>query len=92
MPFRLGDFRAKVQFVTFAQMPSMVYRACVETRTVSLTRYYQEAVCEKLARDGIETIDVLLARLPEPRGKAKTLLEPPGGPHIGPANTTETVK
>jgi hypothetical protein len=80
MPFRLDQFKAKVAFVTFAAMPSMVYKACEATGTVSLTRYYQEAVCEKLSRDLNVPLDHLLARLPPPRGKAATLLTPPSGP------------
>lgn len=92
MPFRLDQFRTKVQFITFAGMPNMIYRACQRTSTVSQTRYIQEAVCEKLARDLDEPLDHLLARLPEPRGHAAALLEPTGGPRIGPGNTVEHVK
>jgi hypothetical protein len=88
VPFRLDDFRARAQFVTFAEMPSMVYEACQATDTPSLTRYYQEAVCEKLARDLHTPLDDLLAMLPEPRTSAKVLLKPRNGPF----QTVETVR
>lgn len=92
MPFRLDRFTGKIQFVTFAAMPSMIYQACKATGTVSQTRYCQEAVCEKLSRDLGVPLGELLAKLPPPRGKAATLMMPPGGPRIGPANTIEEVR
>lgn len=92
MPHRLNEFRAKIQFITFAAMPSMIYRACQATGTVSQTRYCQEAVCERLSRDLGVPLDELLVRLPAPRGKAAALLEPSGGPRIGPGNTVEEVR
>ena len=76
MPFRLDEFRAKIQFVTSAEMPSLIYRACLTTGTLSNTRYIQEAVCEKLSQDlGIPLQD-LLDRLPPPRTSASV----PWGP------------
>ena len=36
MPFRLDEFRAKVQFVTSADMPALVYDACVKTGVVAV--------------------------------------------------------
>lgn len=91
-PFRLDQFRTKIAFVTYAGMPSQVYQACKITGTVSLTRYYQEAVCQRLATDLGIPLENLLARLPPPRGKAATLLMPPDGPRVGPANTDEEVR
>jgi hypothetical protein len=79
LPFRLDRFTAKIQFVTFAAMPSMIHRACQATGTVSQTRYCQEAVAEKLSRDLDIPLADLMARLPAPRGKAAALLPPPGG-------------
>lgn len=76
VPFRLDEFRAKVQFVTFAAMPRMVYEACTKTGTVSNTRYYQEAVCEKLSRDLDIPLEELLRRLPPARGMAGVLFGP----------------
>lgn len=73
MPFRLNEFRAKVQFITSARMPSLVYKACMKTGTVSNTRYYQEAVCERLARDLGVPLESLIDELPPPRGSATVL-------------------
>ena len=73
MPFRLDEFRAKVQFVTSARTPRLVYEACVQTQIPSNTRYYQLAVAEKLSKDLGIPLDDLLAELPEPRGKAAVL-------------------
>lgn len=73
MPFNLNEFNAKIQFITSAEMPNLVYQACLETDTPSNTRYYQEAVCEKLSRDLGIPLERLLDRLPPPRGKANVL-------------------
>jgi hypothetical protein len=74
VPFRLDNGRrAKVQFVTFARMPSLIYKAAKAQGTVSNTRYIQEAVCEKLARDLDLDLDGLLNELPPPRGAASVL-------------------
>jgi hypothetical protein len=107
MPFRLNEFRAKVQFTTSAKMPNLVYQACVRTGTVSNTVYYQRAVCEALSRDLGIPIEDLLADLPEPRGPAKHVFDPAdhsmdrygiardhtgGRSFVGPANTVEEVR
>lgn len=81
MPFRLGErangeFRAKIQFTTAAWMPYRIYQACLATDTHSNTRYCQEAVCEKLARDLDLDLDELLAGLPATRGTATHLFSP----------------
>lgn len=79
MPYRLNEFRAKVQFTTSAAMPSMIYKACLRTGIVSNTVYCQIALAEALARDlGID-LDEILADLPEPRGPAKHLYDPTEG-------------
>ena len=75
MPFRLNEHRTTIKFVTFAQMPTLIYRACLATGTVSNTRYIQEAICEKLARDGIEPVESLKAKLPPCRSNAATLFD-----------------
>lgn len=81
MPWRLTETTAKVQFVTGHWMPYRVYEACVKTGVVSNSRYYQLAVCEKLARDLGLNLDELIAQLPPPRSKAKHLFSPgPGTP------------
>lgn len=92
MPHRLDRFRSKIQFVSFAAMPSMIYKACLKTQTNSQTRYIQEAVCEKLSRDLDIPLDNLLVMLPPPRARAAMLLPTKGPPRIGPANTIEAVK
>lgn len=73
MPHRLNELRAKIQFVTFAEMPSMIRRAAAETGEPSSTRYIQRALCRALSRDLGEDYDVLIGRLPPPRGPASTL-------------------
>lgn len=77
MPFRLDEFRAKIQFITSAEMPNLIYRACQETGTVSNTVYVQHAVADALARDlGIDR-EQIIAKLPPPKGRAATLTAPP---------------
>lgn len=94
MPFRLDETRAKIQFLTSARMPSLIYKACVATGTISNTVYIQHAVCEALSRDLDIPLDTLLGELPPPRGNSATLF---GGSrrHVklvpGPGNTVEEV-
>lgn len=113
MPYRLnpekyGEFRAKVQFTTFARMPRLIYLACKKTNTLSNTVYIQRAVCEALARDLDIPLEDLLAECPRSRGPAAHLFDPDdhsmdrtrpvsldftgGRLNIGPANTVEEVK
>lgn len=75
MPFREGPLRTTIKIATFTQMPSLIYRACLLTDTASNTRYVQEAICEKLARDGIEPLPSLLAKLPPCRTNSATLFD-----------------
>lgn len=84
MPFRLDEFRAKIQFITSAEMPAMIYRACMATGTCSNTRYIQEAVCERLARDLDIPVERLLDRLPTPKSRAAI----PFGPDRKPIQKT----
>lgn len=91
MPHRLTPFTTKIQWITFAGMPMLIYRACKQTKVVSQTRYVQVAVCEKLSHDLDIPLEDLLARLPDPRGPARALLYRRDGPGIGPANTVEEV-
>lgn len=109
MPFRLnpekyGEFRAKIQFVTFARMPRLIYQACLKTGTISNTVYIQRAVCEALARDLEIPLEDLLAECPRSRGPSAHLYDPDrkkrpvsldftgGVRRIGPGNTVEEVK
>ena len=91
MPFRLDEFRAKIQFITSAAMPNQIYEACKKTGTVSNTRYVQEAVCARLAEDlGIPYADLIDA-LPPTRGNSATL-KFRHHRAVGPANTVEEVR
>lgn len=93
MPFRLDEFRAKIQFVTMARMPNLIYKACVATGTPSNTRYIQEAVCAALSRDLQIDYQELLNELPPGRGQASRLLhDTPRPTRTGPGNTVEEVK
>ena len=105
MTYRIDPFdypnRAKIQFTTNAAMPYLIYQACLAAGVCSNTVYIQHAVCEALARDLGMDLDVLLADLPEPRTRAKSLIpldrDPAAGrlatrAMIGPANTVEEVR
>ena len=107
MPFRLSAWRAKIQFTTSAEMPSMIYQACKATGTVSGTVYCQHALAHALARDLDLPVELILEGLPPPRGPAAHLydpeqhtmarhpvtVDPSGGVDwIGPANTDEEVR
>lgn len=73
MPYRLNEFRAKIQFMTSARMPSLIYKACIRTGTASNTAYIQRAVCEAVARDLKMPLEELLAEQPPNRGSAAHL-------------------
>ena len=73
MPFRLNEHRTTIKIITFAQMPSLIYKACISSGCPSNTRYIQEAICEKLARDGIEPLESLKAKLPPTRTNSAVL-------------------
>ena len=80
MPFRIQPYqfpnRAKIQFTTSAEMPSMIYRACLVTGTISNTVYCQHALVDALARDLNLDRAVLLGSLPAPRGPSGHLYDP----------------
>jgi hypothetical protein len=92
MPFRLNEFRAKIQFITSARMPSLIYKACIATDTVSNTVYIQHAVCRRLSEDLGIPLQELLDELPTPRGLAGTRFDASRRPLPGPGNTIEQVK
>lgn len=108
MPFRLNEFRSKIQFTSSARMPSLIYRACLKTGTVSNTVYCQLALAEALSRDLGIPLEEIVAELPEPRGPAAHVFDPSEGKQarrrpvsvdqsggrvmIGPANTNESVR
>lgn len=92
-----GDLFTCIQFRCPTDWPNRIYNACVKTQTVSQTRYIQEAVCEKLARDTGQDLDELLDLLPAPRGRAKSLFDASRGrkapttTRVGSADTIEEV-
>lgn len=113
MPFRLdperyGEFRAKVQFTTSAEMPNLIYRACLATGIVSNTVYCQRAIAEALSRDLGIPLERIIENLPTARGPSAHLYDPDEGTmkrtrsiaedqsggvvRIGPANTIEEVR
>lgn len=93
LPPEMREFRAKIQFITMARMPSLIYKACVKTGKTSNTRYIQEAVCAALSRDLQIDYQELLNELPSTRGKAGRLLHGvPNPARPGPGNTVEEVK
>lgn len=73
MPFRLNEHRTTIKFITFARMPKMVYEACLSTSTPSNTRYIQEALCMRLAKDMGIPYESLLAELPPCRANSAAL-------------------
>lgn len=82
MPFRVNRWdypdRAKIQFTTSAEMPHLIYQACMRTGVLSNTRYCQLAVVDALVRDLGVSRESLLANLPAPRGPAAHLYDPDG--------------
>lgn len=64
MPFRLNEHRAKIQFVTAASMPSLIFRAREKLGIPSQTRYIQLAVCKALAEDLNLDYEELVRSLP----------------------------
>lgn len=84
MPFRLSDLRAKIQFVTYAAMPSQITAAAKLTGKVSNTQYIQHAVCRQLAKDLGIPLDQLLEQLPPPKGPAAFLSD--GTRHVQPSS------
>lgn len=89
MPFRLNEFRGKVQFVTSAEMPSLIFKACKVTNTRSNTVYCQRAVARALATDLGLDYDELIAKMPPSR---TTNTDFTGHRQVGPGNTYESVK
>jgi hypothetical protein len=87
-PFRLDEHRAKIQFLTSARMPSLIYRASVSTGLSSNTEYLQRAVCAAVARDLGLDLDELLSEQPPKRGRAGEFRD---HKMPGPANTVEMV-
>lgn len=92
--FRCGDV-----------FPSLIYKACLATDTLSNTAYIQDALCEALARDLNIPIEDLKAQMPPRRTRSAHLYDPDkdsykrissdnscGVARPGAGNTTEEVK
>ena len=77
-PEKYGEYRAKIQFTTAAWMPYQIYQACLATGILSNTRYCQEALCERLARDLDLDLGHLLSQLPKGRTVNTRLWDPRG--------------
>lgn len=92
MPFRIDEHRAKIQFITSREMPSLVYKAAVRTNKVSNTVYIQHAVCEALSRDLGIPVEDLIAALPPARGSAATIFGSAGKARRGMQATNEEVR
>lgn len=92
MPFRLNDSRAKIQFVTSAETPYLVYQACLVTGLPSNTAYLQRAVAEALARDLDMSLADLIADLPPLQGSATYLHYKTGKPVPVSTQTVEELR
>ena len=85
MPFRLNDETAKIQFVTSAETPHLIYRACLATDTGSNTAWLQRAVAKALAADlGLDEAE-LLGHLPDTSGSGYYLRHRQGHGHTSQA-------
>lgn len=74
--YKGDEYKGKIQFVTSAEMPYLIYRACVEKGFRSITAYCQHAVIDALVRDlGLDR-DTLVSRLPVPRTSTMSLMDP----------------
>ena len=68
VPFRLNEFRAKLQIVTSARTPSLVRKAAQKYGYASSTHYLQHIILERVAADlGLDNLDELKAELPPNR-------------------------
>lgn len=76
MPYRLTEHRSKIQFVTHASVPSLIFRAAQAVGLPSNTAYIQRAVCEALARDLGLDLDDLIDLQPPHKGLAQVLIGP----------------
>jgi len=71
VPFRLAEHyptpRVRMQFVTSAEMPYLIYSARLATGYDSATKYIQHRLCEAIADDLGLDLDTLVSRLPPGR-------------------------
>jgi len=77
MPERgYGELFTAIHFRCNNEMPMMVYRACVATNTISNTRYIQEAVVARLAKDLGYDEQALIDLLPPSKTKSRHIWHP----------------
>jgi hypothetical protein len=75
MPFRLDEFKAKIQFIVPNNFPVLINRAAEEGNIPSQTRYIQLALCRQLAEDLGLNEDELIRSLPPTRTHASVLFD-----------------
>jgi hypothetical protein len=73
MPFRLDEFKAKIQFVAPANFPALINRAAEDNDVPSQTRYIQLALCRQLAEDLGMDEGELIRSLPPTKGMSAAL-------------------
>lgn len=79
MPMVVNETRGKIQFATSAEMPWLIYQACLVTGTYSNTAYCQRALAEALSRDLGVPVETILDRIPTNKGPARHLFDPREG-------------
>lgn len=68
--------KGKIQFVTSARMPYLIYQACLRTGHRSISVYCQHALADALARDLDLDREQIVAELPPPRTRSAALMDP----------------
>lgn len=64
-----GERFTVIHFATALQMPALIHQAILATSGTTQTRYIQEAICTRLAKDLGMSEKELLALLPPGRSK-----------------------
>lgn len=86
-----GERFTVIHFATALQMPALIHQAILATDGTTQTRYIQEAICTRLAKDlGMDKAE-LLAMLPPGRGKRLFNGKYKNAQFPGSANTHEDV-
>lgn len=73
---QLDESKTRIQFITSAEMPYLIYQACLKTGHPSMTVYCQHAIIDALARDLDLPVDEMVAKLPTNRSRNKHLHHP----------------
>ena len=84
--------RTQIQWMCAVNTPVLIHRACVNTGTLSQTRYIQEAVAARLAEDLGMDYDDLMGQMPPPRSLAAFLIGPGQGKRSWAISTPEDVR